>query len=119
MSQLQIRLFGPYLSSFSAHSYGYALSNEPKSDLKLPNFRFGPETRQTPRIAIACGKVMVRYIPLEKYVALVEQMYIEESASVMLQNFSDQEDGRMAKGQTLGRINQKYSAITVIQGGGR
>ena len=42
MSRLQIRLLGPYFSSFSAHSYGYELSNEPKSGLKLPNFRFGP-----------------------------------------------------------------------------
>ena len=44
MSQLQIRLFGPDLSSFSTHSYGYALSNESKSGLKLPNFRFGPDS---------------------------------------------------------------------------
>jgi hypothetical protein len=43
MSRLQIRLFGPYFSSFSAHSYGYELSNELKSVLKHPNFRFGPE----------------------------------------------------------------------------
>jgi len=44
MSQLQIRLFGPDLCSFSAHSYSYALSNEPKSGLKLPTFRFGPDS---------------------------------------------------------------------------
>ncbi len=44
MSQLQIRLLGSDLSSFSAHSYGYALSNEPKSGFKLPNFRFGPDS---------------------------------------------------------------------------
>jgi len=44
MSQLQIRLFAPDLCSFSAHSYGYALSNEPKFGLKLPNFRFGPDS---------------------------------------------------------------------------
>lgn len=68
------------------------------------------------RIAIACGKVMVRRLPLEKYIALVEYMHNDESASIMLQNFSDQEDGRMAKGQILGRINPQYSAITVIQG---
>jgi hypothetical protein len=42
MSRLQIRLLGPYFSSFSAHSYGYELSNELKSGLKLPSFRFGP-----------------------------------------------------------------------------
>ena len=42
MSWLQIRLIGPDFSSFSVHSYGYDLSNEPKSTLKHPNFRFSP-----------------------------------------------------------------------------
>ena len=44
-ARLQTQLFGPYFSSFSAHSYGYELSNEPKSDLKLLDFRFGPYSR--------------------------------------------------------------------------
>ncbi len=44
MNRLQIRLFGPDFSSFSAHSFGYELSNEPKSGLKHPNFRFGPNS---------------------------------------------------------------------------
>ncbi len=44
MSQLQIRLFGSDLNSFSTHSYGYAPSNEFKSDHKLPNFRCGPDS---------------------------------------------------------------------------
>ncbi len=43
--RLQTQLFGPYLGSFSAHSYGYQLSNEPKSDLKLLGFRFDPYSR--------------------------------------------------------------------------
>ncbi len=42
MSRLQIRLFGPYFSSFSFHNYGYKPSNELKSVLKHPNFRFDP-----------------------------------------------------------------------------
>ena len=42
MSLLHIRLYGPYFSSFSAHSYSYEPSNELKSVLKYPNFRFGP-----------------------------------------------------------------------------
>jgi hypothetical protein len=42
MSQLQIRLFGPDSCSFLVHSYGYGPANDPKSDLKLPNFRFDP-----------------------------------------------------------------------------
>ncbi len=41
MSLLHIRLYGPYFSSFSAHSYSYEPSNELKSVLNLPDFRFG------------------------------------------------------------------------------
>ncbi len=48
--RLQTQLFGPYFGSFSAHSYGYELSNDPKSVLKLLDFRFGPIVGQTPRI---------------------------------------------------------------------
>ena len=44
MSRLQIRLFGPYFSSFLIHSYNYEPSNELKSVLKHPNFRFGPHS---------------------------------------------------------------------------
>jgi hypothetical protein len=47
MSRLQIRLFGPYFSSFSAHSTGYEPSNELESVLKHPNFRFGPHSPTT------------------------------------------------------------------------
>ena len=42
MNRLQIRLFGPYFSSFLLYSYGYGAANELKSALKHPNFRFGP-----------------------------------------------------------------------------
>jgi hypothetical protein len=34
----------------------------------------------------------------------------------MLQNFTEAEDKRGGKGQILGRINPKVSAITIIQG---
>ena len=44
MGQLQIRLLGPDLNSFSAHSHGYAPSNEFKSCHKRPNFRYGPDS---------------------------------------------------------------------------
>ena len=43
--RLQILHFGPYFSSFSAHSYSYELSNEPKSVLKILGFRFGLYSR--------------------------------------------------------------------------
>jgi len=44
MNWLQIRLFGPYFSSFSTNSYGYYSSKEPKSVLKRSNFRFSPDS---------------------------------------------------------------------------
>ena len=46
--RLQTQLFGPYFPSFSAHSYGYELSNDPKSVCKLLDFRFGPILEQPP-----------------------------------------------------------------------
>ena len=46
--RLQTQLFGPYFGSFSAHSYGYELSNDPKSVRKLLDFRFGPILGQPP-----------------------------------------------------------------------
>ena len=53
MSRLQNHLFGPYLSSFSTNSDGYWLSNEPKSDLKQPIFRFGPNSPTVSQGALA------------------------------------------------------------------
>ena len=40
-ARLQTQLFDPYWGSFSAHSYGYELSNDPKSVRKLLGFRIG------------------------------------------------------------------------------
>ena len=42
--RLQTQLFGPYFSSFLPHSYGYEPSNERKSVLKHPNFRFSSDS---------------------------------------------------------------------------
>jgi hypothetical protein len=47
MNRLQIRLFGPYFSSFLVYSYCYEPANELKSVLKHPNFRFGPYSPTT------------------------------------------------------------------------
>ena len=66
--------------------------------------------------AIACGKAQVRYIPLTKFIAMIENLHDPESATIMLQNFQDQQDSRSAKGQILGRINAESSAIMIIQG---
>ena len=46
--RLKTQLFGRYFGSFSAHSYGYELSNDPKSVRKLLDFRFGPILGQPP-----------------------------------------------------------------------
>ena len=43
--RLQTQPFGPYLSSFLAHNYSYELSNDPKSVLKILDFRFAPYSR--------------------------------------------------------------------------
>jgi hypothetical protein len=43
--QLQTELFGPYFSSFLAHSYSHELSNDPKPVLKHLNFHIGPYYR--------------------------------------------------------------------------
>ena len=67
-------------------------------------------------LAIASGKAQVRYIDLKKYIAMVELMHDPSSASIMLENFSDQDEYKSAKGQVLGRINAKCSAIQIIQG---
>jgi len=45
---LQTQLFGPYPSSYLALSYGDEFSNDPKSVLKLLDFRYGPILGQPP-----------------------------------------------------------------------
>lgn len=67
-------------------------------------------------IAIACGKAQVRYIDIRKYVSLVEKMEDDTHHTIMLENFSDAEDGRAARGQVLARIDPIHSAIVVVQG---
>ncbi len=57
--RLQTRLFGPYFGSFSAHSNGYELSKDPKSVLKLPDFRFGPIVGQPPSLFVLFKGLLV------------------------------------------------------------
>ena len=68
------------------------------------------------RLAIACGKAQVQYIPLPKFIALIENLHDKESSTVLIQNFKDQDGSKSARGQILARINAKKSAIAVIQG---
>ncbi len=44
MSWLQIRLFGPYFSSFSTNSYGYYSQMSQNLVSNIPNFRFSPDS---------------------------------------------------------------------------
>ena len=67
-------------------------------------------------LAITCGKAQVRYLSLAKYIAMVEHLHDPKTATIMLQNFTESDDGKGGKGQILGRINAKSSAITIIQG---
>jgi len=67
-------------------------------------------------VAIACGKAQVRNIDIRKYVALVEKMKDDTHHTIMLQNFSDAEEGRAARGQVLARLDPIHSAIVVVQG---
>ena len=56
--RLQTQLFGPYFGSFSAHSYGYELSSDPKSVRNLLDFRFGPILGRPPSV-VSYVKCMV------------------------------------------------------------
>ncbi len=67
-------------------------------------------------ITVACGKAQVRSFSLPKFIAMIENMHDPATATIMLQNFSDQDEKQSAKGQILGRINAGSSAIHIIQG---
>jgi len=68
------------------------------------------------KLAIACGHAQVRDIIMPKYIAMVENLHDPDCATIMLQNFEDGSDKRSARGQVLGRINARSSAITIAQG---
>ena len=64
MNPLQIRLFGPYSSSFLLHSRSYRAANELESVLKHPAFRFGPSSptvslRQFNKHIIHCDQLTI------------------------------------------------------------
>jgi len=77
---------------------------------------FRKSSRGELRLAIACGKAQVQYIPLAKFIAMIELMHDKESSTILIQNFKDQDGSKSARGQILARINVKKSAITIIQG---
>lgn len=67
-------------------------------------------------LTIACGKSMVRFIPLRKFIAMVEHMLDPVSATIVLENFKVSDNNQSARGQLLARINPESSAISIIQG---
>lgn len=67
-------------------------------------------------LAVGCGRAMVREIALAKYLALVQNMHDDRNATIVLENFTESEDGRMPRGQVLGRIFPEFSALVVAQG---
>jgi len=67
-------------------------------------------------LTIACEKAMVRQIDLSKFIAMVENMHVEDTATVVLENFIEPDENKQPRGQVLGRLNGTYSCITVAQG---
>ncbi len=98
------------------------LAKLPETPTPIPSKEFSPgcigfrKQSRGVQIAVACGKAMVRYLDLNKFITMVERMDDPQTATIMLQNFTDSDDSRGAKGQILGRINPEASAITIIQG---
>jgi len=65
-------------------------------------------------LALACGMATVRYLALEKFIAAVENMHLDDFGPIIvLQNPVPGEDGN---GQIIMQINPQYSAIQVIHG---
>ncbi len=65
-------------------------------------------------LAIACGTKMVRYFPLDKYVAVIEQMHLGQAANIVVQNSRNEEKEK--RPQIIARVNPRRSAIQVVQG---
>lgn len=64
-------------------------------------------------IAIACGTKVVHYLPLDKFVALIEQMHLGPAANIVIQNFKNEEKVKLP--QIMARVNFWCSAIVVAQ----
>ena len=65
-------------------------------------------------LAIACGTKPVRYVPLDKFVALIECMKLGDSANIVIQNHKTDEKEKRA--QIMARVNPRCSAIHFVQG---
>jgi len=68
------------------------------------------------RIALAAEGAMPRYIPLPKFVGMVEHMDNPKFATMVLQNHQAPAENREGRGQVLGRILPEHSAINIALG---
>lgn len=69
-------------------------------------------------LAIACGTAMILYLPLDKYIALIERMFErDDEANIIVQNHKAGEEGREeGRGQIMARFNPIHSAFHVVHG---
>jgi len=65
-------------------------------------------------LAVAGGIRMVHYLPLNKYVALIENMHLGQSANIVVQNSKNEEKDK--RPQIIARLDPRRSAIRVVQG---
>lgn len=68
-------------------------------------------------LAIACGTATIFYLPLDKFIAVIENMNDDRSANIVVQNPKVGEDGRQdGRCQILVRFNPAHSALHVVHG---
>lgn len=75
--------------------------------------RFGQDDVQ---IALAVQGGMPRYIPMAKFIPMVELLHHPKHCTVVLQNYQTASDRREGRGQVLARILPENSAINVALG---
>lgn len=93
---------------------------DPESAIPVPGTEFNTGViafnRNSRSISLACGKAMVRHIQLTPFIGMVENLHDDDTATVIIQNFQEQDGNQQGRGQTIGRINHIHSAVGIIQG---
>lgn len=68
-------------------------------------------------LVLVCGTKQVRYLTLEKFIALIECMDLGSSANIVLQNHSNSDThGNGGSSQIIARVNPDCSAIHIVEG---
>jgi hypothetical protein len=88
----------------------------PFSEFELGTIGFRSSYGDGVKIAVAGGQAQQRHFALPHYIAMVEGMGNKNDSSVLLQNFTDRDDKNSGRGQILGQISQKHSALIIWQG---